>query len=78
VLSFDVLAQTVAARGRGLDGEITLRLMDLSAGHKKMILYANPGIEPLYEKLGFRRMKTAMAIFSDQQRAIGRGLVEGD
>jgi hypothetical protein len=78
VLSFDVLAQTVAARGRGLDGEITLRLMDLSAGHKKMILYANPGIEPLYEKLGFRRMKTTMAIFSDQQRAIGRGLVEGD
>ena len=58
--------------------EITLKLMNLSAGHKKMILYANPGVEPLYEKLGFRRMKTAMAIFSDQERAIRRGLVEGD
>src|SRR5262249_60348110 len=35
-------------RGRGLGREITLRLMELSAGHKKMILNANPGIEPLY------------------------------
>ena len=65
-------------QGRGLGREITLKLMTLSAGHRKMILYANPGIEGLYEKLGFRRMKTAMAIFSDQERAIGRGLVEGD
>jgi ribosomal protein S18 acetylase RimI-like enzyme len=65
-------------QGRGLGREITLRLMELSAGHKKMILYANPGVEPLYERLGFRRMKTAMAIFSDQERAIRRGLVERD
>jgi len=62
---------------RGLGREITLKLMDLSAGHKKVILYANPGVEPLYEKLGFRRMKTAMAIFRDQERAIRTGLVEG-
>ena len=65
-------------QGRGIGREIALKLMALSAGHKKMILYANPGVEPLYQKLGFRRMKTAMAIFSDQKRAIGRGLVEGD
>lgn len=65
-------------QGRGIGREITRKLMALSAGHKKMILYANPGVEPLYEKLGFRRMKTAMAIFSDQERAIRRGLVEGD
>lgn len=63
-------------QGRGIGRDITMKLMELSAGHKKMILYANPGVEPLYEKLGFRRMKTAMAIFSDQQRAIRRGLVE--
>jgi ribosomal protein S18 acetylase RimI-like enzyme len=65
-------------QGRGIGREITHKLMELSAGHKKMILYANPGVEPLYEKLGFRRMKTAMAIFSDQERAIRRGLIEGD
>ena len=64
-------------QGRGIAREITLRLMERSVGHRKMILYANPGVEPLYEKLGFRRMKTAMAIFSDQQRAIRKGLVEG-
>ena len=65
-------------QGRGLGREITLKLMDLSTGHKKIILYANPGVEPLYEKLGFRRMKTAMAIFRDQERAIRTGLVEGE
>lgn len=64
-------------QGRSIGREITLKLMALSAGHKKMILYANPGVEPLYEKLGFRRMKTAMAIFRDQERAIRTGLVEG-
>ena len=64
-------------QGRGIGREITLKLMALSAGHKKVILYANPGVELLYEKLGFRRMKTAMAIFRDQERAIRTGLVEG-
>jgi len=54
-----------------------MKLTAPSAGHKKIILYANPGTESFYEKLGFRRMKTAMAIFSDQERAIRRGLVEG-
>ena len=50
--------------------------MELSADHKKIILYANPGTEGFYEKLGFRRMRTAMAIFKDQERAVGRGLIE--
>jgi hypothetical protein len=65
------------AQTRGLGREITVKLTELSAGHKKIILYANPGTESFYEKLGFRRMKTAMAIFSDQERVIRRGLVEG-
>jgi len=65
-------------QGRGLGREITMKLTELSAGHKKIILYANPGTESFYEKLGYRRMKTAMAIFSDQERAIRTGLVEGD
>ena len=64
-------------RGRGLGRDITVKLREFSAGHKKIILYANPGTERFYEKLGFRRMRTAMAIFRDQDRAIRNGLVEG-
>ena len=31
---------------------------------------------PLHKKLGFKPMRTAMAIFLDQDRAIREGLVE--
>lgn len=64
-------------QGRGLGRDITRKLMELSKGHKKIILYATPGKERFYERLGFRRMCTAMAIFKDQDRAIRTGLVEG-
>lgn len=63
-------------QGRGLGKAVTNRLTELSAGHRKIILYANPGKEGFYEKLGFRRMRTAMAIFQNQERAIREGLVE--
>lgn len=65
-------------QGIGLGKAIIERLRDSSAGHRKIILYANPGKEGFYAKLGFRRMKTAMAIFANQQRAVETGLVEGD
>jgi GNAT superfamily N-acetyltransferase len=65
-----------AFQGRGLGRDIIMKLRELSAGHKKIILYANPGKEGFYEKLGFRRMRTAMAIFKDQDRAIRTGLVD--
>jgi ribosomal protein S18 acetylase RimI-like enzyme len=63
-------------QGTGLGKAITNRLKELSAGHKKIILYANPGREGFYEKLGFRRMRTAMAIFADQEAAARGGLIE--
>jgi hypothetical protein len=44
-------------------------------GHKKIILYASPGKEGFYKKLGFKQMNTAMAIFSNEQRAIEVGLL---
>src|SRR5262245_54978589 len=50
-------------QGIGLGKKIIGTLKDLSAGHKKIILYANPGKEGFYQALGFRRMRTAMAIF---------------
>jgi ribosomal protein S18 acetylase RimI-like enzyme len=65
-----------AFQGQGLGKALVLKLKELSAGHAKIILYANPGKEDFYRKLGFRRMLTAMAIFADPDRAIRRGLVE--
>jgi ribosomal protein S18 acetylase RimI-like enzyme len=63
-------------QGRGLGKAIIARLKEMSAGHRKIILYANPGKEGFYKKLGFMRMRTAMAIFKDQDRAIREGLVD--
>ena len=62
----------------GLGKQIVGRLVELSRGHKKIILYAVPGKEPFYRKFGFRRMKTAMAIFDNQALAQQNGYVEGD
>jgi GNAT superfamily N-acetyltransferase len=64
-------------QGKGLGGAIVDKLVELSAGHGKIILYANPGTEAFYKKRGFLPMRTAMAIFRDRDRAISRGLVEG-
>lgn len=62
-------------QGSGLGRAIITRLRDLSAGHKKIILYAVPGKEGFYKKLGFKRMSTAMAIFKNQERALEAGLL---
>jgi ribosomal protein S18 acetylase RimI-like enzyme len=64
-------------QGRGLGAAIIAKLRGLSAGHRKIILYANPGKEGFYRKLGFLPMRTAMAIFQDQERAIRDGLLDG-
>jgi ribosomal protein S18 acetylase RimI-like enzyme len=62
-------------QGRGLGKEMVAKLVELSRGHKKIILYAVPGKEPLYRKVGFKRMTTAMAIFEDQTLALAQGLL---
>jgi ribosomal protein S18 acetylase RimI-like enzyme len=64
-----------AYQGYGLGKGIVLKLVDLSKDHKKIILYASPGKESFYKKLGFKRMNTAMAIFSNQDQALESGLV---
>jgi len=63
-------------QGRGLGKEIIERLIEDSKVHKKIILYAVPSKEPFYAKFGFAKMKTAMAIFKEQDWAKGVGLVE--
>lgn len=62
-------------QGLRLGQKIVEKLVELSKGHKKIILYANPGTEGFYRKLGFYKMQTAMAIFSNHKHAIETGLV---
>lgn len=64
-------------QGTGLGREIVSRLVEASRGHRKIILYAVPGKEAFYEKLGFARMRTAMAIFENQGQAVARGYLQG-
>ena len=62
-------------QGTGLGKAVVQELVRLSQGHKKVILYAVPGKESFYRKLGFLRMLTAMAIFEDRAAALQRGHV---
>ena len=62
-------------QGVGLGKEIVASLVGQSKGHRKIILYAVAGKEPFYQKLGFRRMLTAMAIFKNQEEATRNGLL---
>lgn len=61
-------------QGIKLGKQIVQKLIDISRGHKKIILYANPGKEGFYAKLGFYPMNTAMAIFADRQWALDAGV----
>jgi ribosomal protein S18 acetylase RimI-like enzyme len=63
-------------RGSGLGKQVVAELLRLSAGHKRIILYSVPGTEPFYQKFGFRRMRTAMAIFENQAGAAQRGYID--
>jgi len=65
-------------QGTGLGKAIVDQLLELSRGHKKILLYAVPGKEPFYRKFGFMRMRTAMAIFQDQAAALARGHLQED
>lgn len=43
-------------QGQGLGKGVMVRLIERSKSHRKIILYAVPGREPLYRGFGFRRM----------------------
>ncbi|MBX9402773.1 GNAT family N-acetyltransferase [Lysobacter sp. BMK333-48F3] len=62
-------------QGRGLGQQIVERLVARAQGHRKILLYAQPGKEGFYRKLGFRPMRTAMAIFADPAAAERSGLI---
>ena len=63
-------------QGRGLGREVIERLVAASRGHRKIILYAVPGKEEFYGRFGFRRMKTAMAIFENAEQAARNGYTD--
>ncbi|MEI2454909.1 GNAT family N-acetyltransferase [Lysobacter firmicutimachus] len=63
-------------QGRGLGQQVVERLVASAQGHRKILLYAQPGKEGFYRKLGFRPMRTAMAIFADPDAAQSSGLIE--
>jgi GNAT superfamily N-acetyltransferase len=65
-------------QGTGLGKQVVERLLELSRGHKKIILYSVPGKEPFYRRFGFKRMTTAMAIFENQTLASERGYLSDD
>ena len=57
-------------QGKGIGRKIILQLVEASKNHKKILLYSTPGKETFYAKFGFKKMKTAMAIFENQEQAI--------
>ena len=62
-------------QGTGLGKQVVSHLIEKSRGHKKIILYAVPGRELFYQKLGFLRMTTAMAIFENPQQQVEWGYI---
>ncbi len=62
-------------QGKGIGSAIIRRLVD-SAHAEVIILYAEPGKEGFYERFGFRKMTTAMAITPSEDEARKRGLIE--
>jgi ribosomal protein S18 acetylase RimI-like enzyme len=65
-------------QGEGLGKAIVNRLIELSAEHKKILLYCVPGKEGFYQRLGFKRMNTALAIFQNESAYIERGYISND
>jgi GNAT superfamily N-acetyltransferase len=65
-------------QGHGLGRAIVARLVELSRGHRKIILYAVPGRENFYRSLGFKPMRTAMAIFENDAAAVAGGYIAAD
>jgi GNAT superfamily N-acetyltransferase len=64
-----------AYQGKGIGTMIVTQLIGKCHGCN-ILLYASPGKEHFYEKLNFRKMKTAMALFLDPEKKRERGFTE--
>jgi ribosomal protein S18 acetylase RimI-like enzyme len=65
-----------AYQGCGVGRSIIAALLKKLPSHS-VTLYAAPGKEAFYEKLGFHRMKTSMGKFSDVKQMQQSGYIEG-
>lgn len=64
-----------AYQGKGIGRMIIRKIIEKTPGCN-FILYASPGKEKFYEMLGFRRMKTGMALFTDKDQMKLKGFTE--
>ena len=69
------LSKGLGAGKKGWGLIFSLYIEKTTKGYKKIILYANPGKERFYSKLGFKKMKTAMAIFQNDAEMINNGVL---
>jgi ribosomal protein S18 acetylase RimI-like enzyme len=68
-------AVSEAYQGRGL-GKLIIKELLAKIPGCNVILYATPGKEGFYEKLGFRKMKTGLACFINRDGMQKRGFTE--
>lgn len=62
-------------QGKGI-GTLIMEYL-LERAHAEIImLFANPGKEPFYGRIGFHKMKTAMAIMDNPELLRAKGLIE--
>ena len=62
-------------QGKGIGKSIVKNILSRLT-HCNIILYASPGKEGFYQKLGFRKMKIGMAHFIRRQAMMERGFTE--
>jgi len=69
------IAVMPAFQGQGIGKQILKRLVEKVKHHQRIVLYAKPGTEEFYRKLGFRKMETAFMtsylLNMDNARQIG-------
>lgn len=71
---FDVVV-TPEFQGRGIGSQI-MRLLGEQSKAPNILLYAVPGKEPFYARLGYRRMKTAMGRFRNPEAQAKLGYID--
>ena len=62
-------------QGKGI-GKLIIQTILKRVPKCNVILYASPGKEGFYQKLGFRKMKTGMALFKDSTGMANKGFTE--
>ncbi|WP_017415219.1 GNAT family N-acetyltransferase [Clostridium tunisiense] len=62
-------------QGKGI-GKVVVDNILKTIPQCNVILYAAPGKDAFYEKLGFKRMKTGMALFLNSERMQEKGFIE--